>query len=151
MAVTFDTLLDGVAAVFEEMVTAGDLQKAERYDKLSEDFQDVPMAQVYLDQGEVDASTATAQHTFRGAARMHEVAVGVDIPCRQRGDAAEDMKAVVDVLEAVTNKLDAQQTRPWFGSDAIKSWRWRWQRVTFVRGEATPYVGLRVTIWLRVA
>ncbi len=146
MTVTYDEIIEGIAAELDEIAA---LNVVQRQDELSEDFHDCPMAQVYWDWGETDAFTENDRTTFRGLTRVHETAIVADIPCRQRGNLDDDMKAVVDMAELVQGKLEEQQTRPFFGVAGIKSFRWRLERTIFQRGEC-QYPGLKLRVTVRI-
>jgi hypothetical protein len=146
--VTYDAIVEGIAAELDEIAA---LRVVQRYDELTEDFSDCPMAQVYPDAGETDAFSENDRMTFRGIGRVHELAVVADIACRARGNIDDDMKAVADMAELVQNKLEEQKTRPFFDVDGIKAFRWRWERTTFARGsEGKNYVGLKLRVTVRV-
>lgn len=146
MAVTYDAILDGIADELDEIATLNVVQK---YDAMSEDFHDCPMAQVYADAGETDAFSENERSTFGAVLRVHEFAVVADIACRLRGNLDDDMKAVVDMAESVQTKLEEQKKRPFFGQTGIKAFRWRWERATFQRGDS-QYVGLKLRVTVRL-
>lgn len=147
---TIAEMCDGVkTTICDPLVTAGSLKLAESFDELSEDYQDTPMAQVYANAGTTDAFSANDRTTFRAGIRTNETEIVVDLPACQRGHAAEDMAAVLNLAEAVDAQLVSVKTRPYFGLVGVKAFRWRWTRVVFARG-ASEYPGVRFQIWLIV-
>jgi hypothetical protein len=146
MAITYDAICDAVADTIDTIAAITTVQK---YDALQEGYADMPLAQVYIDSGETDVMAGTADRSaFRGGARVTETVVVVDIPCRQRSHIDQDMKAIVDVIEAVQNKLETIDTKPYFGLVGIQGFRWRWERVVFEKS-GVFYPGTKFYIYVR--
>lgn len=152
MGVTYTEIAAAIATTLGEI---DDLARVQHGDDLTEDYPDLPMAQVYPQSSSTDegAGGNNDRNTFRGVGRVTEALFRADIPCRQRSHVAEDMTAVMAVAEAVQTKLEEQRTRPIFGLEGIKGFRWSWERQTIRRGaDPAPvfYAGLIVSIWVRV-
>lgn len=147
---TYAQICDAVAATLS---TVTQLVAVQSYDELTEDYPDTPCAQVYPQSGEVDAAAENNDRMTYGAdVRVTDAQYMVDIPCAQRANLAEDMAAVVAVVDAVTAKLEAQTT-VLFGLADLKGLRWQWDRMTYSRGgDATApvlYAGCRFTLWIK--
>lgn len=148
MAITIAQICD---AIEETLGAATGITRSESYDELTEGIHDLPMLQVYPENGNQDAFTSTDRTTFRGGVRQTSLMIHADLYAQQRAHIGEDMKKLVDSIDAITDVFEAQDTKPYFGLDGIKAFRWRWERVTFVYGDPqSNYVGARFFIEVRV-
>jgi len=148
MSVTYAQICDAIAAT---LATITQLKKVQSYDELTEDYGDLPMAQVYPEASDTDSrSGATDRTSFRAGVRVTEAMFHVDVPCRQRSHVDEDTRALVEMAELVQAKLEAQHVKPYFGLEGIRSFRWRWERVNFERSGGVLYPGVRFIIWATV-
>lgn len=123
------------------------IKRAQAMDELTEDYPDLPLLQVYLEESE------TEEVSFQSAKLNTEALYHADIPVRPRSQMTEDMLACVEMGDAVQTILENEKVRPLFGLSGIAAFRWRWSRVVFSRGGGdTPvlYVGVRFLIWVRV-
>jgi hypothetical protein len=59
------------------------------------------------------------------------------------------MARLVNGIDAITNVIEGQDQKPYFGLVGIKGFSWRWDRVTFDYG-GVAYVGARFMLTLRV-
>jgi hypothetical protein len=59
------------------------------------------------------------------------------------------MAVLLPFIDAVTDKLEDQDNKPFFGLDAIQAFSWVWQRAIFpfAQGE---YVGCRFILTVRI-
>jgi len=81
--------------------------------------------------------------------RQTEFVIHADYYAEQRGHIGEDMAALVDGINTLTDMLEGQDQKPYFGLDGLKAFFWRWDRVTFEYG-GVGYVGARYLITVRV-
>jgi hypothetical protein len=127
------------------------IERAQSYDELSDGMTDVPTLQVYPEGGGQDAQFENDRTTFGAGIRQTDFTIFVDYYARQRSHIGEDMKALVDGIDAIQNIFEEQDYQPYFGLDGIKSWEWRWDKVTFVYGDpGLPFIGARFTVIVRV-
>lgn len=143
------TQADLCDAVKDTLAEATTLARAESYDELSEDPQDLPCLQVYPEMGRCDASGQTDRRTLRAGLRQSETEIVADVYARQRSEIKADMAAVVNNVDAIEAILEAQDTKAYFGLDGIKAFSWRWERATLVTS-GHQYAGARFTITLTV-
>lgn len=148
MAVSdIDQVCDDIATF---LGAATGITTAQSFDDLSEGVPDLPLLQVYPEEGSTDAFTATDRTTFGGAKRVSETVIVVDHYCRVRSNLDQDMHAVVDGQKNVQAKLETIKNPPFFANSSIKAFRWAWRRATFQPGgDLATYVGLRWTITVR--
>src|SRR5512139_418851 len=127
------------------------------YNELTEGMNDTPRLQVYPNSGTSSPPSNNDRSTFRGVVRQAEIEIYADLYATQRSDIAEDMGALVPLIEAVIAEIEKQDTKPYFnlldaaGQDAIKGFRWSWSRVTFVYNDPQQlYTGARFIFNLRI-
>lgn len=148
--VTYGALCYGLA---DTLKTALDGLRVQPYDKITEGIPDLPLLQIYLDNAVVDDLGTNAQASFGGAVRRTHAQAFVDGYARQRSHLGEDLRAQMQLIDALDTKLAQQTTVPFFGLSTIKDFHWKWERATFSIGEGTSkidYAGCRFTIDLWV-
>jgi hypothetical protein len=125
-------------------------------DELKEAITDDATVQIYPESGVVDVASMTDRTTFGAHVRQEEDIWHIDVYARQRRHIGEDMGRLLPLIDAVTDTLEEQDDRSYFGllddvgEAAIKAFSWSWQRIVFVYGDAgTPYVGVRFVLTLR--
>jgi len=148
MAITLAQICDAVESTLDDAVT---LAHSQSYDELTEGVHDTPLLQVYPQSGSQDPGGGTADRTTFGAGvRQTEVVVHADYYAAERGtDIGEEMARLVNGIDAITNVIEGQDQKPYFGLVGIKGFSWRWDRVTFDYG-GVAYVGARFMLTLRV-
>lgn len=135
VATTLDGALAGVRVDTMETMTEG--------------ANDYPLVQVYPELIEGDISSESTNRTsFQGQIQQVQLQVNVDVFARQRSHIAEDMVALVNISDGVVSCLQAQ-TKPLFGLDGLRGFRWRGERVTFEYSE-TAFVGMRFQLTFRI-
>lgn len=147
-SITLAQILDAVEA---SLSTAPTLARSMSYDELTEGINDTPLLQVYPESGDQDPTDNTDRTTFKAGVRQTNILINCDYYAQQRKHIGEDMAALVDGIDAMTNIFEAQDAKPYFGLIGIKAFHWSWQRVVFNYGDpAINYVGARFTITIRV-
>lgn len=140
------TLAALIEAVRATMATVSPSVVAQAGSRLTEAIVE-PTIQIIPDSGEGAYQSRTDRTTFSKGLALRQWEINVDVYVRQRSDAGEDMAAVIALADAIIAKLDEQTTSPAFGVVGVHTWHYRWQRVTFVYGDAqTPYVGIRFVL-----
>lgn len=148
MSITTAQIIDAIETTLSAAPT---LARSMSYDELTEGINDTPLLQVYAEAGEQDPTTNTDRTTFRAGVRQTSLTINADYYAQQRKHIGEDMAALIDGIDAMTNIFEAQDAKPYFGLDGIKAFHWSWQRVTFDYGDpAINYVGARFTLTIRV-
>lgn len=146
------------------MITYGALSKAvgstlknaniftvfQQYDELTEAIPTTPLGRCYPDEGNVDfGGESVDRTTFQVGVRGTQMTITIDCYARARSQLAHDIKAQIDLIDAVDAVLVAQKTQPFFGIDGIKAFSWSWERTTF-QHEATQYAGAEFKLSLIV-
>lgn len=148
MSISTAQILDAIEATLS---TAPILARSMSYDELTEGINDTPLLQVYPESGDQDPTGNTDRTTFKAVVRQTNITVICDYYAQQRKHIGEDMAALVDGVDAMTNIFEAQDTKPYFGLDGIKAFHWSWSRVVFDYGDAAiKYIGARFTLTIRV-
>lgn len=148
MAITLGQILD---AINTTLGAATIVNRSQSYDELTEGLHDFPLLQVYPEAGTQDPSGGTDRTAFRGGVRQTEFTIHADYYARQRSHIGEDMNALVDGIDALTNIFEAQDTKPYFGLDGIQAFKWSWSRAVFTYGDPNvSYVGARFVLTVRV-
>jgi hypothetical protein len=148
MSITIAQICDAVASTLSAATTS---PRTQSYDELTEGMQDTPTLQVYPEDGNQDPSGNTDRTSFKAGVRQTMLTVNADYYAHQRAHIGEDMAALVNGIDAITNILEAQDTKPYFGLAGIQAFSWSWRRVTFVYGDPQQsYVGARFTLNIRV-
>ena len=145
------TLAQMCNAIETTLSAATIAMRTQSYDGLTEGMNDLPTLQIYPDGGNQDAQTNTNMTTFQGGTKQSSITIFADYYSRQRSQLGEDMKGLVDGIDAITDVFEAQNKTPFFGLKGIKNFKWSWQRVAFTYAdESIKYMGARFTIILRV-
>ena len=148
MSVTIASICDAIEST---LGAATGITRSQSYDELGESIQDVPLIQVYPEMLRGNATGETDRSSFRGTIRQTEVVIITDLYARQRSHMGEDMKALVNEIDAIIDVIEAQDTKPYFSEDGIKAFNWRGERVTFVYGDnQLPFVGMRFYFTIRI-
>lgn len=146
MSITLAQICDAITDTLDNAVT---VKRGESYDELTEGIQDLPTLQVYPESGIQSAGSSTDRFTMRGGIRQTEFVINADYYARQRSHIGEDMEALVDGIDAITDVLEGQDEKPYFGLSGIMAFSWRWDRVTFIYADI-QYMGARFAITVRV-
>lgn len=147
MAITLGQTCDAIETTLGAATT---VNRADSYDELTEGVHDLPLLQVYPENGTQDIGGATDRTTFQAVVRQTEFTIHADYYAAARGTSiGEEMGRLVDGIDAITNILEGQDQKPYFGLEGIRAFSWRWDRVTFDYG-GVAYVGARFTIIVRV-
>ena len=148
MSITIAQICDAIASTLSAATTT---PRTQSYDELTEGVNDVPMLQVYPENGNQDPSGNTDRTTFKAGVRQTMLTIHADYYAHQRVHIGEDMAALVSGIDALTDIFEAQDTKPYFGLEGIQAFSWSWQRVTFQYGDPQySYVGARFIINVRV-
>ena len=141
-------ICDGIEALLS---TAIGVRSSTSFDELTEGIPsfDCPRVEVYWDQSVCDPSGGTDRTTFNACVQQSVITIFADLYARQRSQMGEDMKAVVDLVDAIIPVLQAQQKPPFFGIAGIRAINWSAKRKVFIRAKG-KYVGARFTIKCRV-
>lgn len=148
MAVLLGDLCNGIEAVLS---AAAGMRSSTSYDKLTEGIPaaDCPRLQVYPESGGCDIRTGTDRTAMQAGVQQAEIVVFADLYARLRSQLNEDMKATVDLIDAIIDKLQEQERPPFFGVAGVKSFKWTWRRAV-LRYMDERYMGARFTIYIRI-
>ena len=150
MAITLAQICDAIEAT---LATATTVKRSQSHDELTEGIHDTPMLQVYPENGRQDAGEgSTDRFTFGGGGnpvRQTELTIHADYYARQRSHIGQDMEALVDGIDAITNVLEGQDQKNYFGLAGIQAFSWRWDRVVFIYA-GVNYIGARFMLTVRV-
>ena len=138
-------------AVKDTLSAASGMTYAQSYNELTEGINDTPMLQVYWQSHRVDPDSNTAQRSFRGVTRQTSLVFYADLFPRQRSHIDEDMGALLPLVDAIDEVLEAQRVKPYFGLEGIEAIEgWEAQQVLFEYPNNIKFLGARFTIRLRV-
>ena len=146
---TVPTLVQICDAVEASLSAATGLTNSQPYDELTEAMVDLPMLQVYPDDGTMDARMSNDRTSFKAGVRQTGFTILADLYARQRGAGiGEEMGALVPLIDAIMDVFRAQDTKPYFALEGLQSFGpVTFRRVNFVYGDPqTNYVGARFTI-----
>ncbi len=145
------TYADIIKAVATSMTTTTGVKRVQAYDEITESIPEWPLLQVYAESGEVDTGNdETDRSSFGAGVRQTEMVIRVDVYSRRRSNIGEDLKAQMDLIDAIDAKF-VQQVKPFFGLENIQAFRWKWERATLLSGKgdgATEFAGCRFTLTL---
>lgn len=148
MSITIGQILDAIEATLS---TAPTLARSMSYDELTEGINDTPLLQVYIESGEQDPTSNTDRTTFLAGVRQTELIVNCDYYAQQRKHIGQDMKALVDGIDAMFNIFEAQNSTPYFGLPGIQAFHYSFARDTFAYGaQSINYIVARFTLTIRV-
>jgi hypothetical protein len=148
MSITLAQICDAIESALDDATT---ITRSQSFDELTEGIgsADTPLLQVYPEAcGPVSLGSETDKLTLGGSPphRREQYTIHADYYARQRSHIAEDMEALVDGIDAMTDVLEDQGCPP-FDLDGISSFQWSWRRVVFPYAGA-EYMGARFTIVL---
>jgi len=146
MSITIAQICDAIETT---LATATTSPKTESYDELSEGLQDMPLLQVYWEASMQSPPGGTDRYTFQGGVRQSWITIHADYYAQQRSHLGEDMEALVDGIDALTDVLEGQDLKPYFGLEGIKAFSWEATRVTFDYA-GVLYIAARFVIQVRV-
>jgi len=136
-------------AIEDTLGQATTLQRSQSYDELTEGLHDFPVLQVYPASGNTDAKGQADRRTFRGGVRTGYYVFHADYHACPRSEIGENMNTVVDGIDAMEAILLAQDTKPYLGHEAIKSFHYDWEYVNFeYAGQKTVGVRFRIGVWI---
>ena len=138
-------------AIETTLATATGMNRTQSYDELGEGIPagDLPLLQVYWEDWNMDPSGNTDRTTFQAGVRLKPFTIHADVYAAQRSHLAEDMKAVVDIVDAVIDVLEAQDLKSYFSQAGIQAWSVSATRGVFPYA-GVDYMGARFTftIWV---
>lgn len=141
MIVTLTQICD---AVRDDLDMASGVKRSMSIGDMRESIPDLPLVMVYPESGETAMNSGNDRTTFRAGVRHSQVVVHVDVYGRQRSQISEDMKSSVQMADAIIARLEAQQSKPYFGLEGLKSFKWSWERATLIYGDPQiNYAGIR--------
>lgn len=137
-------------AVANTLKIAKGVKKVEAHDELSESITVTPLLQIYPQKGNTDAVGENDRAVFNAAIRRNTSTIIVDGYARQRSHRALDIKAQVDLIDAIDTVLVQQKKSPLFGLNDIQTFSWEWERVYFGDENTPIYAGCKftITIWI---
>ena len=147
------TLAQICNAIETTLSAATGLTNSQAYDELTEAMVDLPMLQVYPDDGLMDASTNNDRSTFGGGVRQTTYTILADLYAKQRSAGiGEEMGALLPLIEAIMVVLRAQDAKDYFGLDGLKAFGpVSFRRVVFEYGDPqAKFIGARFTIPVRI-
>ncbi len=148
--ITTATICNAIANEIAEVADMGS-GATQKPGELGDGIADEPTIQIYPEAHEQDPSGSTDRTTFRGGVRQTVVTVHVDLYARQRRYLGEDMAALIRLIDAITDKFEEQDTKPYFDQAGIKAFSWTGSRVLFTYGDPqVNYVGWRWTLLITV-
>jgi len=135
-------------AITNALATATGLTYHQDVSELTEGIQDLPVLQVYW-QSSAPANTESDRFTSSiGVAQIDHV-FHADLYAHQRSDISTDMAALFPLVDAVIDRLQAQQHQNFFSLAGVKGFAWRIERLQFQTGDAL-YIGARFVITIRI-
>lgn len=145
------TLAQVCDAIESTLGAAAGMETTQSYDELTEGIgsADTPLLQVFPDSGDCDPSGNTDRTTFQGGKRQKHIMIHADVFARQRSHLAEDMEVSVDMIDALIDVLEQQDTKPYFDRVGIQAFSWRWERVMFSHA-GVDFAGVRfyIAVWI---
>ncbi len=147
--VTYGDLCYAVAETLAPSIT--DL-RVQPYDLITESIPDLPLLQVYMDNAVVDDVGSNDRATFDAGMRRTHALIFADGYARVRSHLGEDLRAQMELIDALDAMLVRQTAEP-FGLSTIQAFHWKWSRATFKVGaepSAIEYAGCRfqIDIWV---
>lgn len=131
------TIAELITAIKDTLSVAEDLVAAFGHTELPEGITDPATMVVYWQDSEWVSIAGTSDRITFGGGRGDGTPVPtresvlnfhVDIFAVQRSFLGENMEDVITLTDQVWDIFDAQNSRPYFGNDSIKAFRWKAQR-----------------------
>lgn len=145
------TLAQICNAVDTTLAAATGLTYTQSYNELEEGMNDTPTLQVYWNSSNQDPGGGNDRTTFRAGVRQTDIEIYCDLYATTRNEIGENMAALLPLVDAIVNVLEAQDTKAYFGLTGLKSFHWNAQRVTFQYTDPMRlYAGARFILTFRV-
>jgi hypothetical protein len=145
------TLAQICNAVETTLATATGLTYTQSYNELEEGMNDTPTLQVYWNGLNQDPGGTADRSTFRAGRRQTEIEIYCDLYATTRNEIGENMAALLPLIDAIQDVMEAQDAKPYFGLNGLQAFRWSAQRVTFQYTDPLRlYVGARFILTFRV-
>lgn len=157
---TFEDIALINTAIYETLLPA-DSELAlysQNYDAISEGIVNLPLFQVYWQNGTVGSATDRA--TYGAGVRISDLVFHVDLYVDARNHSDKIFVSMFPLLNAIDEILSSQDRKPYFGltradgTPIIKSYQYSYERATFSYETGTDvnrqYPGIRFIINCRV-
>jgi hypothetical protein len=147
--VTISAVCDAIHVLFEGATGIGVVHS---YNQLTEGIEDTPLAEVYWQSGNTDPIGGQDRIAYGAAARATDLVYHVDVYAATRNDLGENMKTLVDLVDAFWTRLETITTGDILGITGVRAIKWQAERVTFERpaGSAIRFFGFRFVITVRI-
>lgn len=147
--------LEGISqAIYDTLRNSDDelAKYSQHFDNITEAIKNTPMLQIYWQS--MDNPSSTDRSTFRGGMRINDTLFYVDLYLDQRAHIDKVFKQMYPLMDRIEQVFIAQDVKPYFGLDTIKSFHWRVERATFeyggVDGQTWQYPGVKFTLDIRL-
>jgi len=99
------------------------MNRVQSYDELTEGIAaaDLPLLQVYWESLGIDPGGGTDRTAFRGGLRQKPFVIHADVYAARRHQLGQDNEALVNIVDAMIDVIEEQDTKPYFGLAEIKS------------------------------
>lgn len=145
---TLAAICDGLKAA---LMAAPSLARGQAPAELTESVPDVPLLQVYPEEGTADPHGNNDRTTFQAGVRQTEVFIYADLYAQQRSHIGEDVAKYIACVDELIAIIEAQDKKPYFGVAGIKAFSWGWKRALFPYTDPNvKYVGARFLFRLRI-
>lgn len=146
------TLAEINQAIHDKMALATGLSAdlVQDHDELTDGISDTPTLQVYWHRSNTDPRGNAGQSTFGAGVRQKVYTFYADLLAKQRMAIGEDMAALLPLVDAIHDVLEAETGPSYFGLSTVKSIQgWTAEQVMFDYADV-PYIGTRFVIPVRV-
>lgn len=141
-------------ALYDTLIVADEeLEKySKNYDEIPEGIKNTPL--LIISWANQVTGNATDRATFRAGVRITDITFYCDLYLSQRSWSYKIFPETYRLLNKIEQVLIAQEVKPYFGLDTIKSYQWSVERATFEyesNDQTThQYPGVRFTINVRL-
>lgn len=119
--------------------------------EIEESIPDPAIVQVYFVSLETSYNSGTDRKSFGADIRQTLITVYVDVYAQTRSHIGEDLSRLLDLVDAVQDRLELVTVKPYFALVGIGAFQWRADWATLKYGvPEVSYTGVRFTLSLTV-
>lgn len=128
MSITLTQICDAIATT---LGAATGLTYTQSIDEITEGMVDMPAIQVYWEALTQDPGGGTDRRTMVGGKRVTVITIHVDLYAEQRAHVGQNLQTATDLVDAINDVFEQQDTKPYFGLDGIQAFQWNATRAIF--------------------
>ena len=138
-------LKDICNAIKQTLATTAGINRAGANETIPDGTPDLPLINVFP--STYEGRSRTDRTTFGGGVRQQDVEIGARVMLPPKGTFGEAIALQTEIMDNLIDVFDAQTEPPFLGHKAIKTFRYKLERVTITEG-SREYPGIEITLFI---